>query len=331
MSLSRARRSGISISTTPKKSRSLQDASGLPGPVQSITASATGVNTATLSWTQPTIVGDSAITSYSVTGGGSASVSGTSATITGLSPSTSYTFSISAVNSVGNGFFTPAPSITTSSFNAATGGTETTVSNYLSSGETWKVHTFNSTGTLSVTSAALPFNVLVVDGGLNGTGGNCSRGFPGGNGGRIRARTGETLPTGNISVVVGGGGGGASSVNTTLTSVGGTNGGTGGNSGSNPGGFNGGTGPLANTSGTSLRWSGGGGGGSDLAQAGNQCSSGGDRGGGFGGAAGGCGANGGSGTANTGGGGGGGGRECGYSSSGGNGGSGIAIIAYRTS
>ena len=210
MSLSRARRSGITASSSPKKSRSLQDTSGLPGPVQSLTATATGNTTATLSWSAPAISGDSAVTSYTVTGGGSISVSGTTANITGLTANTSYTFTVIAVSSLGNGVAVSAAPITTFNFNSATGGTETSVSNYNGTGQTWRIHEFTSGGTLTVNAAPTTFRVYV--GGGNGGGqssGCCGSCAQRASFGGQYTNDALSLSVTSYPVVVGGGGSGS--------------------------------------------------------------------------------------------------------------------------
>jgi hypothetical protein len=108
-------------------------------------------------------------------------------------------------------------------FNDATGGSETTVSNYNSSGETWKVHTFTGSGSLTVTRAVLPFRVLCVGGGGSGAAGGpfCSQGGPGGNAAAID--TTVSLSSGSNTVTVGGVGGTSSL--SSVSAVGGGNGG----------------------------------------------------------------------------------------------------------
>ena len=210
MSISRIRRSGMQISSSPKKSRSLQDASGLPGPVQSLTATPTGNTTATISWSAPVISGDSSITSYTVTGGGSISVTGTSATVTGLTANTSYTFTVTAVSSLGNGATVSATPITTFNFNAASGGTETTVTNYNGTGQTWKVHEFTSGGTLTVSAAPTTFRAYI--GGGNGGGqssGCCGSCAQRASFGGQYTNDALSLSATSYSVVVGGGGAGS--------------------------------------------------------------------------------------------------------------------------
>lgn len=250
MSLSRARRSGITAATSPTKSRSLQTTSGLPGPVQNLSASANGSFGVTLSWSPPAIIGDSNITSYSVVGSGSASVSGTTATITGLSPSTAYSFDVVPVSSIGSGARRSSPQVSTPGLNAATGGTTADVTNYNGSGETWRVHTFSSNGTLSVTSATNPFRVLAMGGG-GGGGGTNGPGGGGGQGGRSYVNNSQTLAATNYSITIGGGGfgggihgcagwGGGGGGSSSITGIGTGNGGGGGAYGGSHGACDGG-------------------------------------------------------------------------------------------
>lgn len=219
MSLSRVGRSGITVATSPKNTRSLTDASGLPGPVTNIVATATGNTTATLSWTAPVISGDGSITTYDVTeiGGASVtvSVSETTASLSGLVANTTYTFIVSAVNILGNGKRGPANSaIITFNFNDATGGTIATVTNYLSTGQTWRTHTFTSNGTLSVNNAGSQWRYLLVGGGAGGGGceGNNAQGIvggAGGAGGMVENLNATIASTGDKTVTIGAGGGGS--------------------------------------------------------------------------------------------------------------------------
>ena len=91
-------------------------------------------------------------------------------------------------------------------FNLATGGTETTVTNYNGTGEIWKVHTFTTNGTLSVVTGIDPFRVLAVAGG-GPSGPSCCgyTGGPGGAGGTYSTSSQLIIPQ-NVSVVVGSGG-----------------------------------------------------------------------------------------------------------------------------
>jgi hypothetical protein len=214
MSLKRVGRSGISFTSSPKGSRSLTDASGLPGPVQSLTGSAT-LNTAiSLSWSAPLNAGDSAVSSYTVTGSpvaGTIVVTGATASITGLTAATAYTFTVKALNSIGSGPSVISATITTPNFNAATGGTVTTVSNYNGTGQTWKVHEFATNANLVVTSAAEPFSVYI--GGGNGGGGSsgcCGSCASRASFGAQFLTTTQTLTATTYAAVRGGGGGGGS-------------------------------------------------------------------------------------------------------------------------
>lgn len=126
-----------------------------------------------------------------------------------------------------SGWMGPASGKKAKVFNAASGGTESTVSNYNGTGQTWKVHQFTSSGTLTVTVSAEPFDVLVVGGG--GSGGYNTGG--GGGAGEV-TRTTLTLAPQAHSVTINGAGG--TSVLSTVTAragtAGGANAGAGGNS-----------------------------------------------------------------------------------------------------
>ena len=115
---------------------------------------------------------------------------------------TDYIVSISAVNEVGQGEAASTNSFDFANpYNAATGGTITTISNYNGTGQTWKVHKFLSSGTLVVSSAPQIFRVLVVGGG--GGSGWWNKGAGGGGGGMF---TNDSLiySTGSKAVTVGG-------------------------------------------------------------------------------------------------------------------------------
>lgn len=92
-------------------------------------------------------------------------------------------------------------------YNSASGGTESTVSNYNGTGETWKVHTFESSGTLTVNKSISTFRVLVVAGG--GSGGNgffngAPNGLGGGGGaGGLLEDASRTISIGSKTVTVG--------------------------------------------------------------------------------------------------------------------------------
>ena len=118
-------------------------------------------------------------------------------------------------------------------WNAASGGTEATVANYNGTGQTWKIHTFTSDGTFTVTSAANIFRVLLVAGGgghgADGSSAHEQSGM-GGAGGMLEYDS-RTLTIGAKAVVRGAyGAAGANGSNSTfdgLTAVGGGRGGNG--------------------------------------------------------------------------------------------------------
>jgi len=87
---------------------------------------------------------------------------------------------------------------------SASGGTETT---YESGGKTYKVHTFTSSGTLTVDFEGHA-DVLVVGGGGAGgtTGVSGSNGTGGGGGGGVRQVTNVYLNGGSHTITVGAGG-----------------------------------------------------------------------------------------------------------------------------
>jgi Bacterial Ig-like domain/Fibronectin type III domain len=89
-----------------------------PGAPTSVSATATGQTTATVSFTAPTSNGGSAITSYTVTsspGGVSATGSTSPITVSGLTASTAYTFTVTASNAAATSVAsTASTSVTTS-------------------------------------------------------------------------------------------------------------------------------------------------------------------------------------------------------------------------
>lgn len=124
----------------------------------------------------------------------------------GLSVGNSYNFKVRPVFSDGSTggwslFKTGGPD----GFNRASGGTESTVSNYNGTSQTWKIHTFNSNGNFSVTDSPgiNSFKVLVV------AGGNGANYYVGtyANGGQVVEQT-TNLSVGTYSVVRGSGGSG---------------------------------------------------------------------------------------------------------------------------
>jgi hypothetical protein len=243
-------------------------------------------------------------------------------------------------------------------WNAASGGLEQSIGDYNGWGSRWMVHTFTTSGTLTITRAAQDFRVLLVGAGGNGGSSvdnccdsNLMNGGAGGRGGNYYFHDEARIEADTYAVTVGTSSGAASSfgdfttadaINTVpgqpgIATIGGA-GGTG------PGGGGGvgrpGTGALdSNISGASAQYAGGGGGGA-FRRGNGDCQGGGagKYGGGNGGGA--CSnccmvgsaSAGAAGAAGTGGGGGGGGitdQQKTGSRGGGAGGSGVVIVAYR--
>ena len=120
--------------------------------------------------------------------------------VSGTKPFTSYRVYVYGVNAAGKG----APSSTNPfhlNYNAATGGTETVVDDYNGTGQKWKIHTFENSGTLSVAAASSTFRYLVV--GAGGSGGSTTEGGGGGCGGVVD--TAGHLSVGDIAITVGAG------------------------------------------------------------------------------------------------------------------------------
>ena len=136
----------------------------------------------------------------------------------------------------------PAP---TSNILTATGGTITTSGNY-------KIHTFTTSGTFTITSGFGPVQYLIVGGGGGGGGPNVCSGSGGGGGGAVLYGT-QIMNTGNYSVVIGAGGAQATNGSNSIVSgigvaIGGGSGGTNGQAGFD-GGSGGGAGAGADGSG----------------------------------------------------------------------------------
>ena len=113
-----------------------------------------------------------------------------------------YIVSISAVNEFGQGEAAFTNSFTIQDlYNEASGGTETIVSDYNGTGERWKIHRFEASGTLSVTSAPNDFRYLVVGAGGSGGGKPSPEGGGGGCGGVIDSV--GPLSVGDIAITVG--------------------------------------------------------------------------------------------------------------------------------
>lgn len=114
----------------------------------------------------------------------------------------------------------------------ASGGTETTI---IDGGRYYKVHTFTSSGTFTVTSGSGEVEYLVVAGGGSGGGGSGAIGGGGGGAGGYREGSGFSISPASYAVTVGAGGVGAtrtqgtngsSSVFSTITAAGGGSGGS---------------------------------------------------------------------------------------------------------
>jgi len=222
------------------------------------TATATGASgTATVSYTAPADDGGSPITQYTatsspdgITGTLSQAGSGT-ITVTGLTNGTSYTFTVTATNSVGTSAASAASNSVTPfapAFVSATGGTVTTSGDF-------KIHTFTSSGTFTVSDAGNPagsdsVSYMVVAGG--GAGGGSIGGGGGAGGFRegkatydtytaspLDAGSGLPVSVQGYPITIGGGGSGepgsngkpqaapsgSNSVFSTITSAGGGGGG----------------------------------------------------------------------------------------------------------
>ena len=158
----------------------------------------------TLSWNESPAGKKSPITAYTVTGdpAGTCTVEGLTCVVRGLTNGVTYSFTVNAANANIVGPESAPVSATPMVFNEATGGTVTT---YTRGGRTFRVHTFTGTATLTVTSASLPFSVLVVGGGGGSVVAADGTVAVGGGGGIIDARR-TTLPAGVLNVVVGAGG-----------------------------------------------------------------------------------------------------------------------------
>ena len=223
-------------------------------------------------------------------------------------------------------------------FITATGGTITTVGDY-------KVHSFTSSGTFTVTIGTDPTNGNKVEYLVLGGGGGGPKGAfrGGGNSGAINQASGYSIAAGSFAITVGGGGvggngnvpfQGGSSAFGAITAAGGTGNlySAGSGIGGPPGGPGGGPGLASSITGSSLFYGGGGGaGGNGGCDGGAGPGAGGSGVGGTGGTGGSSSSTAGNaGVANTGSGGGGGGiNEFCQSSNGGNGSAGIVIIKYK--
>ena len=139
--------------------------------------------------------------------------------------------------------------VSTKSWNSATGGTVKDVTNYLGTGNTYRVHTFTASGYLDVAIASKPFAVLCV--GAGGAGGQGVRDFEpdgplhgggGGGGGALTQNKKLTLDAGRLTVTIGN--------PTTFGGLSANGGGAGGRGNGENYGHNGGTSGNGNPGGT---------------------------------------------------------------------------------
>jgi large repetitive protein len=157
-----------------------------------------------LTWNASPAGKKSPITAYTVTGSpiGTCTVRKLTCVIAGLTNGVRYSFTVNAANANIIGPESKAVSATPRVFNEATGGVVTT---YTRGGRTFRVHTFTTDGTLTITRATGPFRVLVVAGGGGSVVAADGTVSVGGGGGIINARR-TTLPAGVLNAVVGRGG-----------------------------------------------------------------------------------------------------------------------------
>lgn len=190
-----SRNAGLFASSMPKK----------PTAPTSLAATNSKIGKISLSWNAPINTGYPVVTGYTVEVVGVTTVSlgnVTSYEWTGGTKGTQYAFKVYANNAAGQSGASNATSPITLNGVSATGGTVTT---YTSGGNLYKVHSFTTVGsnTLTVTNSGL-VDYLVVAGGQAG-GSDFSR--YGGNGGGYSAGT-STLSVTSYAMTVGYGGAG---------------------------------------------------------------------------------------------------------------------------
>lgn len=113
MSISRINQSGITITSSAPKLKSLTATSGLTSSPLNVTTSTISPTQVNLSWSAPTIGTPSSYVVVVSPSAGSISYSGTTANVTGLSPSTEYSFFVRGVNSNGSGSSANTPPVVT--------------------------------------------------------------------------------------------------------------------------------------------------------------------------------------------------------------------------
>ena len=140
----------------------------VPGAPTSVSASATGTTTASVSFVAPSDIGSTAITSYTVTSSpGNITSSGASSpiTITGLTTNTAYTFTVRATNGAGSGPpSSPSSSITT----LAVPGAPTNVS--ASTSPSQATVSFTAPSFAGVPASITGYRVTSNPGGITATG-----------------------------------------------------------------------------------------------------------------------------------------------------------------
>lgn len=196
---------------------------GNPDSLWDVMTATVGSTSVDLSW--PTAGGTPS--SYEISIDGTAIDVGnvTSYTASGLTAGNSYEFKVRPIYADGTiGGWSYQKARTPHGLNVASGGTETTISNYNGTGQTWKLHTFTSNGTLTVTAGTQPFHVLFVAGG--GGSGNQISGYTGGGGGAggYFQSTTQTISSSLVCTIGSGAsaGNGYAGGNTTVTIDGGT-------------------------------------------------------------------------------------------------------------
>lgn len=201
-----------SFSSTGKAKATFPGQAGTP----SINSQASGQ--IGLSWTAPSFSGGAPIIDYRIeysTDGGSSwsewshtPSTSTSALVTGLSDYFTYKFRVSGVNAVGYGQ-SSSNSNDVLQYNAATGGSVSTISDYNGTGQTWKVHEFTSGGTLTFTRSITPIRAYIGAGnGGGGSSGCCGSCATRASYGGQYTNDSFSVTNQSYSIVVGGGGAG---------------------------------------------------------------------------------------------------------------------------